>query len=179
MNSPNPQIYAIGVKELWQTKRELHHIVHSMGWLLKSDEFGGSFMYPSEKNVVAIGLVVGMDYRDTSFDPHYVFQEIKTHPLFKEVLDGGEMLEWGAKTIQEGGYYSIPERLSSNGVVIIGDSAGFVDVPSLKGVHYALFSGMIAAKVIFEALKRNKFDVETLGEYDKAVRSSFITQDLW
>jgi len=178
IKSPNPQIYAIGVKELWQTKRELHHIVHSMGWPLKSDEFGGSFMYPLEKNVVAIGLVVGMDYRDTSFDPHYVFQKMKTHPVFREVLEGGEMLEWGAKTIPEGGYYSIPERLSGNGVVIIGDSAGFVDVPSLKGVHYALSSGMIAAKVIFEALKRNKFDAETLGEYDKAVRASFIMQEL-
>ncbi len=179
IKSPNPQIYAIGVKELWQTKTPIDYIVHSMGWPLKSDEFGGSFMYPLEKNVVAIGLVIGMDYRDTGFDPHYVFQKMKTHPLFKEVLDGGEMLEWGAKTIPEGGYYSIPERLSGNGVVVIGDSAGFVDVPSLKGVHYALSSGMLAAKTIFEALKGNKFDGEALGEYDKAVRSSFTMRDLW
>src|SRR5574341_1457866 len=179
IKSPNPQIYAIGVKELWQTRKELHHIVHSMGWPLKSDEFGGSFMYPLEKNVVAIGLVVGMDYRNASFDPHYVFQKMKTHPVFREVLEGGEMLEWGAKTIPEGGYYSIPERLSGNGVAIIGDSAGFVDVPSLKGVHYALSSGRLAAKAIFDALKKNKFDAETLGEHDKAVRSSFIMQDLY
>ncbi len=179
IKSPNPQIYAIGVKELWQTKTPLEHIVHSMGWPLKSDEFGGSFMYPLEKNVVALGLVVGMDYHNANFDPHYVFQKMKTHPVFREVLEGGEMIEWGAKTIPEGGYYSIPGRLSGNGAVIIGDSAGFVDVPSLKGVHYALSSGILAAKAIFEALKRNKFDEETLGEYDKAARSSFIMQDLY
>lgn len=179
IKSPNPQIYALGVKELWQTKKELHHIVHSMGWPLESDEFGGSFMYPLEKNVVAIGLVVGMDYHDGNFDPHYVFQKMKTHPVFREVLEGGEIVEWGAKTIPEGGCYSIPERLSGNGVVIIGDSAGFVDVPSLKGVHYALSSGMMAAKAIFEALRRNEFDADTLSEYDKAARSSFIMQDLY
>lgn len=179
IKSPNPQIFALGVKELWQTKTPLGYVVHSMGWPLKSDEFGGSFMYPLEKNVVAIGLVVGTDYHDANLDPHYLFQKMKTHPLFREVLEGGEMLEWGAKTIPEGGYYSIPERLSGDGLVIIGDSAGFVDVPSLKGVHYSLSSGMDAARTIFAALKKNRFDEETLSEYDKAIRSSFITQDLW
>lgn len=179
IKSPNPQIYALGVKELWQTKASLDYVVHTMGWPLRSDEFGGSFMYPLEKNVVALGLVIGMDYHNANLDPHYLFQKMKTHPVFREVLEGGEMLEWGAKTIPEGGCYSIPERLSGNGVVIIGDSAGFVDVPSLKGIHYALSSGRIAAKAIFEALKKNDFSAESLSMYDREVRSSYITKDLY
>jgi len=179
IKSPNPQIYAQGVKEIWQTKNPLKEVVHTMGWPLPTNVFGGSFMYPMSENLVAVGIVMGLDYEDASLDPHYLLQEMKTHPFFRKYLEGGERLEWGAKTIPEGGYYSLPERFSGNGVMIAGDSAGLVDVPSLKGIHYAMSSGILAAQTIFEALKRNDFSAESLGWYDRAVKDSFIMKDLW
>jgi electron-transferring-flavoprotein dehydrogenase len=176
--SENPQVYALGVKEIWETKRPLDAVIHTMGWPLPDDAFGGSFMYPLEPNLVALGLVVGMDYRDTRLDPHVLFQRMKTHPLFREYLDGGEMLEWGAKTIPEGGYYSIPERRSGDGLVILGDAAGYVDVPSLKGIHYAVQSGILAARAIFDALQDDDPSAARLRAYDEAVGGSFIMEDL-
>src|SRR5216683_488314 len=145
----NPQIFALGVKEIWETRQPLDTIVHTLGWPLPRDAFGGSFMYPLTANLVALGLVVGLDYQDAALDPHALFQRMKLHPLFRSYLDGGEMVEWGAKTIPEGGYYAVPARRSGAGVVIVGDAAGFVDVPSLKGIHYALQSGMLAARAIY------------------------------
>lgn len=179
VGSPNPQIFALGVKEIWETKKPLDAVIHTMGWPLPDDAFGGSFMYPLEDNLVAVGLVVGMDYRDTRLDPHVLFQRMKTHPLFREYLDGGEMVEWGAKTIPEGGYYSLPERRSGDGVVILGDAAGLVDVPSLKGIHYAVQSGMLAARAIFQALKNDDPSAARLAAYDRAVDDSFIANDLY
>src|SRR5216683_964567 len=145
----NPQIFALGVKEIWETRQPLDTIVHTLGWPLPRDAFGGSFMYPLTANLVALGLVVGLDYQDAALDPHALFQRMKLHPLFRSYLDGGEMVEWGAKTIPEGGYYAVPARRSGAGVVIVGDAAGLVDVPSLKGIHYALQSGMLAARAIY------------------------------
>ncbi len=177
--SENPQVYALGVKEIWETKKPVDSVIHSMGWPLPDDAFGGSFMYPLEPNLVAIGLVVGMDYRDTTLDVHVLLQHMKTHPLFCEYLEGGEMVEWGAKTIPEGGYYSIPQRRSGDGVVILGDAAGFVDVPSLKGIHYAVQSGILAARAIFQALQEDDTSAGRLAAYDRAVDSSFIVSDLY
>src|SRR5437660_10037246 len=108
-------------------------------------------MYPLAPNLVALGLVVGLDYRDGALDVHSLFQRMKLHPLFRRYLEGGEMVEWGAKTIPEGGYYSVPARRSGDGVVILGDAAGCVVVPSLKGIHYAMLSGMVAAPAILGA----------------------------
>jgi electron-transferring-flavoprotein dehydrogenase len=150
ITSENPQIYALGVKEIWETKKPLDAIIHTLGWPLPGDAFGGSFMYPLEPNVVALGLVVGLDYRNARLDVHALLQQMKLHPLFREYLEGGEMVEWGAKTIPEGGYYAIPSRRSGNGVVVLGDSAGYVEVASLKGVHYAVQSGILAARAIFD-----------------------------
>jgi electron-transferring-flavoprotein dehydrogenase len=175
----NPQIYALGVKEIWETKRPLDTIVHTLGWPLPTDAFGGSFMYPLEPNLLALGLVVGLDYRDARLDVHALLQRMKQHPLFRQYLEGGEMVEWGAKTIPEGGYYSVPARRSGEGVVILGDSAGFVDVPSLKGIHYAMQSGMFAARTIFQALKANDPSAERLADYDRLVNESFIMKDLY
>jgi electron-transferring-flavoprotein dehydrogenase len=141
IGSPNPQIYALGVKEVWETKKPLDAIVHTLGWPLPNDAFGGSFMYPLSPTQVAIGLVVGMDYRSTDVDVHVMLQRMKLHPLFREYLEGGELLEWGAKTIPEGGYYSLPVRRHGAGALVVGDAAGFVEVASLKGVHYAMQSG--------------------------------------
>lgn len=178
VNRENPQIFALGVKEIWEVKKPLDHIVHTMGWPLPTDAFGGSFMYPLADNKVSIGLVVGLDYDDATLDPHALFQRMKTHPLFREYLEGGEMLEWGAKTIPEGGFYALPGRRSGNGVVILGDAAGFVDVPSLKGIHYAVQSGIFAAQAIYEGLKNDDVSAAALARYDTLVNESFIVSDL-
>jgi electron-transferring-flavoprotein dehydrogenase len=178
VGSQNPQIFALGVKEIWETKQPLDTVVHTLGWPLPSDVFGGSFMYPLAPNLVALGLVVGLDYADAGLDVQVLFQQMKLHPLFRRILEGGEMLEWGAKTIPEGGYYAVPARRSGDGVVILGDAAGFVDVPSLKGVHYAMQSGIFAARAIFQALTTDGADAARLAEYDRLVNSSFIMRDL-
>ena len=170
----NPQIFALGVKEIWETKRPLDRIVHTLGWPLPRDAFGGSFLYPLAPNLVALGLVVGLDYRDGTLDIHSLFQRMKLHPLFCRYLDGGEMVEWGAKTIPEGGFYSLPQRRAGDGVVLLGDAAGFVDVPSLKGIHYAMESGIFAARAIFQHLKNGT----PLGAYDRLVNASYIATDL-
>ncbi len=176
--SENPQIYALGVKEIWETKKPLDAIVHTLGWPLPNDAFGGSFMYPLTPNLVAVGIVVGMDYRQTTLDVHELLQKLKTAPLFKEYLEGGEMVEWGAKTIPEGGYYALPKKRFGDGVLVVGDSAGLVEVASLKGIHYAMQSGMYAARTIFDALKKNDVCDNTMARYDALVRESYITSDL-
>ena len=179
IRSSNPQIFALGVKEIWETRRPLDRVIHTLGWPLPNDAFGGTFLYPLEPNVVALGLVVGLDYHRATLDPHVVLQRAKLHPLFRAYLEGGEMVEWGAKTIPEGGYYALPERRHGHGAVIVGDAAGFVDVPSLKGIHYAMQSGMFAARAIFRALKAGDVSAATLAEYDRLVNGSFIVRDLY
>jgi electron-transferring-flavoprotein dehydrogenase len=178
VGSDNPQIFALGVKEIWETKKPLDAVIHTMGWPLPTDAFGGSFMYPLAPDTVAVGLVVGLDYHDATLDPHALFQRMKTHPLFREYLEGGEMVEWGAKTIPEGGYHALPGRRTGNGVVILGDAAGFVDVPSLKGIHYAVQSGIFAARAIHDALRADDASAATLARYDTLVNESFIVSDL-
>ncbi len=173
--SENPQVFALGVKELWETKRPLDRVIHTLGWPLPSDAFGGSFVYPLEPQLVALGLVVGLDYRDAALDVHLLLQRFKQHPLVRSLLAGGEMVEWGAKTIPEGGFYSLPARRAGERVVLLGDAAGFVDVPSLKGIHYAIQSGIYAARAIFQNLKAGT----TLTEYDRFVNASFIAADLY
>jgi electron-transferring-flavoprotein dehydrogenase len=173
--SENPQIFALGVKELWETKQPLDRVIHTLGWPLRRDAFGGSFVYPLEPNLVALGLVVGLDYSDAALDVHVLLQRFKQHPLLRVLLAGGEMIEWGAKTIPEGGFYSLPERRSGAGVVLLGDAAGFVDVPSLKGIHYAMQSGMYAARAIFQNLKNGS----ALTEYDRLVNASYVVADLY
>lgn len=179
VRSPNPQIYALGVKELWQVKRAPDHVIHTMGWPLPTDAFGGSWIYPMADDLISLGLVVGLDYRQHSLDVHVLLQMLKLHPLVAPLLEGGELLEWGAKTIPEGGYYSLPDRLYGNGLLIAGDAAGFVDVPSLKGIHYAVQSGIFAARTIVEALKKDDTSLSGLSGYDAAVRDSFVGKDLY
>jgi electron-transferring-flavoprotein dehydrogenase len=178
VTSANPPLFALGVKELWETKRPLDRVVHTLGWPLPTDAFGGSFLYPLEPNLVALGLVVGLDYRDASLDVHVLLQRMKTHPLFRPYLEGGEMVEWGAKTIPEGGYHALPSRRHGDGLVIVGDAAGYVEVASLKGIHYAMHSGILAARAIFAALERGDTSAGGLAGYDQAVDASFIARDL-
>jgi electron-transferring-flavoprotein dehydrogenase len=179
VKSPNPQIFALGVKEVWETRRPLDRVIHTLGWPLPTDAFGGSFMYPMGPNQVSLGLVVGLDYHDASLDVHELMQEMKLHPLFREQLEGGQLLEWGAKTIPEGGYHALPERLSGDGVLFVGDTAGLVDVPSLKGIHYAMQSGILAARAAYAALKRGDVGPGALASYDGMVRESYIARDMY
>ena len=179
VGSPNPQLFALGVKEVWETKRPLDRVIHTLGWPLPTDAFGGSFMYPLSSSQIALGLVVGLDYHNAALDVHQLLQRMKLHPLFRPYLEGGQLLEWGAKTIPEGGYYSLPERRYGAGVMILGDAAGFVDVPSLKGIHYAMQSGIFAARVAFQALKSGDNSAASLGAYDRMVADSYIARDLY
>ena len=180
----NPQIYALGVKEIWEVPRPLDRVIHTLGWPLRwsgaAGEFGGSFVYPLGDKQVSIGLVVGLDWADASLSVHDLLQQLKTHPLIRPVLEGGSRVGWGAKTIPEGGFHAIPRALAFRGGVLTGDSAGFVNVPALKGIHYAMWSGILAAEAIFGVLERGGDPSATgaLVGYEKAVRQSFIWSDL-
>jgi electron-transferring-flavoprotein dehydrogenase len=178
IRSANPQVFALGVKELWETKQPLDRVIHTMGWPLPRDAFGGSWLYPMEPNLISLGLVVGLDYRNAALDVHELLQRLKQHPLVRDLLTGGELIEWGATTIPEGGSDALPERLSGDGVLVVGDAAGFVDVPSLKGIHYAMQSGIFAARAIFAALKAQDTSADKLREYDRLISTSYVASDL-
>jgi electron-transferring-flavoprotein dehydrogenase len=181
----NPQVFALGVKEVWDVPRRLDRVVHTMGWPLRwgkaAAEFGGSFIYPMGDAQVSIGLVVGLDYTDASLSVHDLLQQLKLHPLVRPILEGGTRAAWGAKTIPEGGFYALPTQLSLRGAVLTGDAAGLVNVPALKGIHYAMWSGMLAAEAIFACLREGTDPAlpGALTRYDQAVRQSFIGQDLY
>jgi electron-transferring-flavoprotein dehydrogenase len=179
IGSPNPQIFALGVKEVWEVRRPLETVIHTLGWPLPDDAFGGSFLYPLGPNQIAIGLVVGLDYHDAGLDIHELLQRMKLHPLFRKQLEDGQLLEWGAKTIPEGGYHALPAQRSGDGALLIGDAVGFVDVPSLKGIHYAMQSGIYAARAAFAALKAGDTSAAQLTAYDRMVDESYIVGDMY
>jgi electron-transferring-flavoprotein dehydrogenase len=135
-------------------------------------------MYPMGEKQVALGLVVGLDAPDAGLDVHELLQRTKLHPLFRPLLEGGELVEWGAKTIPEGGFYSLPDRFSGSGLVLTGDCLGTVEVASLKGIHYAMQSGMFAARAIAKALKAGDTSGDGLASYDGMVRASYVNDDL-
>jgi electron-transferring-flavoprotein dehydrogenase len=184
LHGENPQVWALGVKEVWRVAKPLDRVIHTMGWPLRSAaryrEFGGSFIYPFGEDMVTLGMVVGLDYRDVELSVHDLLQELKTHPLVRDILEGGERLEWGAKTIPEGGFLALPKRLHAPGVLFCGDGVGMVNVPALKGIHYAIESGRLAAETAFEALQpgRTPATPGALASYDEAVRDGFIWRDL-
>ena len=184
LSGENPQVWALGVKEVWRVPRPLRRVIHTMGWPLRSGarfrEFGGSFVYPMGDDMVTIGLVVGLDYRDAALSVHDLLQELKTHPRIRRILEGGERVAWGAKTIPEGGFVSLPRQLHAPGLLVCGDGAGMVNVPALKGIHYAMESGRLAAEAAFGALQpgMTPWTPGALATYDEAVRSSFIWNDL-
>jgi electron-transferring-flavoprotein dehydrogenase len=178
VGSANPQIYALGVKEVWEIKRPLEAVIHTMGWPLPTDAFGGAWLYPMGDGLASLGLVVGLDYPQSTLDVHVLLQRLKMHPLFHRYLEDGEMVEWGAKTIPEGGYHSVPERLHGDGLLIAGDAAGLVNVATLKGIHYAIQSGIYAAQTIFKALKSGDTSAAALAGYDHALRGSYVFEDL-
>lgn len=182
LRSDNPQVWALGVKEIWKVAKPLHEVVHTMGWPLRGGrkyrEFGGSFIYPMGDDMVTIGLVVGLDYRDTELSVHDLLQELKTHPRVRKILEGGERVQWGAKTIPEGGFVALPKQLHAPGLLMCGDGVGFVNVPALKGIHYAIESGHLAAEAAWRTLERGTSMRSALATYDESVRTSFIWSDL-
>ncbi len=188
VGSANPQIFALGVKELWEVAHPPDAVTHTMGWPLPRDAFGGSFIYPMGGNLVSLGLVVGLDAPYVDLDVHALLQRFKQHPFVSRILDGGELVEWGAKTIPEGGYHAIPDRLSGDGLLIAGDAAGLVDVASLKGIHYAMRSGVLAADAIGRALSDGREESDgmegavpaaRLASYDAALRESLVQDPLY
>ncbi len=177
----NPQVYAIGLKEIWQLPEQRlapGEVIHTMGWPLDNETFGGAFIYGMQDNQVIIGLVVGLDYTHPMLDPHTEFQRFKTHPKFAELLRGGKMAFYGAKALPEGGWYSMP-RLWGDGFLLIGDSGGFLNGMKLKGIHLAMKSGMLAAETIFEALKEGTVTERRLARFADKVEASWIKQQMW
>ena len=179
-----PQVWALGVKEVWEVPKPLNRVIHTMGWPLRAGrkyrEFGGSFIYPLGESMVALGMVVGLDYADATVSVHDLLQELKGHPFVRRILEGGKRVAWGAKTIPEGGFLALPDRFHFPGGMIVGDGAGLVNVPALKGIHYAMRSGMLAAETAFQALQpgRTAWQPGALESYDQALRESYVWTDL-
>jgi len=178
------QTWELGVKEVWEVPTGLDRLIHTTGWPLrlgkKWREYGGSWLYPMGDDKISLGFVVGLDYADATLSVHDILQEFKTHPLIKGILKDGRRLAWGAKTIPGSGIYGLPSRLHVPGAVFVGDSAGFVDLAALKGVQYAIRSGMLAADAIYEALKANHASAPAgLWCYDKRIKDSPVWSDLW
>jgi electron-transferring-flavoprotein dehydrogenase len=178
--SEDPPQWELGVKEVWEVKKPLDRVIHTMGWPLrfgaKYREFGGSFVYPMGEDKVSIGFVAGLDYRDATFSVHDVLQEFKTHPMIRKVLEGGKRVAWGAKTIPSGGYFAMPRQIWAPGMCIAGDGASMVNIPKLKGIHLAMHAGMFAAEAIFERLRSG--DTSDLSNYQEKVEDSVIVSDM-
>ena len=174
-----PQVWSLGVKEVWKVTKPLDRVIHTLGWPLrygaKYREFGGSWIYPMGEDRVSIGFVIGLDYTDATVSGHDLLQQFKQSKLVRNVLEGGERVAWGAKAIPEGGYWGMP-KLSAPGMVICGDGAGMVNVPILKGIHYAIHAGMMAAEEIVTALKARSSD---FSSYEQRVEESLIGKELY
>lgn len=177
----NEQIYSLGCKELWSVPEgniKPGEVYHTMGYPLDGDEFGGGFIYGLNDNKVAIGIVVGLDYKDPSFDVHDAMQIWKTSKFVSRILKGGKLVEYGAKTLPEGGYYAVPKLYVDN-ALIVGDSAGLIAMPSLKGTHLAIKSGILAAKTVARALSRDDTSEESLKFYETLMQNSTIDSELF
>ncbi len=178
----NPQIYSLGVKEIWKVPEgniKAGSIKHTFGYPLRDkEEFGGGFIYGMSENRVSVGLVVGLDYQDPSFDIHTAMQIWKTHPYVSKILEGGSVLEAGAKTLPEGGWNSVPKLYADN-MMIVGDSAGFLTTARLKGVHLAVRSGICAATAATDALIKKDTSKNSLSKYEELVNKSSIYKELY
>ena len=183
--SREPQVWELGVKEVWKVTKPLDRLIHTFTqpWPMKVakkyGQLGGTWIYPMKDettgdDLVSIGLVVDLNYRDATTSPHDLLQQFKLHPLVKGILDGGERVAWGAKALPGGGYWSMP-KLSMPGAVLVGDAGGMVDTAALKGVHHCIKSGMLAAEAIYRSLKNG----EPLASYERAVDESSIGSELY
>lgn len=177
----NPQVYSLGVKELWQLPEDRFPagtVIHTMGWPLDMDTFGGAFIYGMKERIVDLGLVVGLDYKNPTLDPHHEFQRLKLHPAIRSILEGGKMVSAGAKAIPEGGYYSMP-RLYGDGFMVVGDCAGFLNGARLKGIHLGIKAGALAAETAFHALLNGDFSAAQFSEYEALFENSWAREELW
>jgi electron-transferring-flavoprotein dehydrogenase len=176
-----PQVYSIGVKELWEIPKgrlAKGAVIHTMGYPLDSHTFGGGFIYGFGEHRIAIGLVIGLDYRDPFLDPHGLFQKLKQHPMLKALLEGGKMVRYGARTISEGGWYSIPRPYAA-GVLLVGEDAGYLNAMRLKGIHLALKTGMLAAETALEAIVEEDTSAGRLAAFEGKVANSYVKRELW
>jgi electron-transferring-flavoprotein dehydrogenase len=176
----NPQVYSIGVKELWEVlpgRIKPGWVAHTLGWPLDSSMYGGGWIYGMRENRVSLGLVTGLEYHNPRFDPHEAFQRFKTHPFVRRILEGGKLVRYGAKTIPVGGWYSIP-RSYLDGCLIIGDSASLLNSQRLKGIHMAIKSGMLAAETILDALRAGDTSAAKLSVFRRKVDESWIGREL-
>jgi len=177
----NPQTYGVGVKELWEVPEGRimpGEVIYTLGWPLTTREYGGAWIYGGNDNIVSLGFVTGLDYEDPRLDPQRVLQEFKQHPFVKELLMGGKMIRYGAKSLPYGGWWSLP-ALTGDGWMIIGDSAGFLNSQRLKGIHLAIKSGMLAAETAFLAVKSGDYSARALEGYPVSVGHSWIRDELW
>ncbi len=167
MRAASRQIFAVGIKELWELpagRMEAGSVIHSMGYPLRAQEFGGAFIYAMPDNLVSIGFVSGLDYQDPMFDPHLTFQRFKQHPFVAALLEGGKLVRYGAKALPEGGWHTIP-RVHTDGALIAGDAGGFLNSMRLKGVHLAMRTGMHAAEAAFDAVRTGDASASGLSRY--------------
>lgn len=177
----NPQVYGIGVKELWEVpsgRIRKGEVIYTVGWPLSMKDYGGAWIYGSRDNIVSLGYVTGLDYAEPRIDPHRVLQEFKKHPFIAHLFKGGKMIRYGAKSMPVGGWYSMPP-LAGHGWMIVGDSAGFLNSQRQKGIHLAIKSGMLAAETAFEALLENNFTESKLRQFKHKVDVSWIREELY
>lgn len=176
-----PQVFAIGIKELWEVspdRLEPGSVLHTMGYPLRFEEFGGGFVYALPGGRLSVGFVTGLDYRDPLFDPHEAFQRFKQHPLVSRLLDGGQMVRYGAKALPEGGWHTIP-RCHMDGALIVGDAGGFLNSLRLKGIHLAMWSGMSAAEAAFEAVRAGDVSQDRLTRYPELIDRGSVRKELF
>ncbi len=176
----NPQAYALGIKELYEVppRQDAGRILHTFGHPLDSRTYGGGFLYVLDATHIAIGLITALDYRDPGLNPHVRFRRYKAHPLIRPFLEGGKVIGYGAKVLPEGGYFSVPE-LATDGALLLGDAAGFVNSVRLKGLHIAMDSGIAAGDTLFECWKHNDFSKKALEEYPRALHERSGWKQLW
>jgi electron-transferring-flavoprotein dehydrogenase len=176
-----PQTYGMGIKELWRIRPEQHrsgHVIHTVGWPLDHQTYGGSFLYHLSEDKLAIGFVVGLDYTNPWLDPFAEFQRFKTHPFVKPLLTGGERIGYGARALNEGGFQSLP-KLTFPGGALIGDAAGFLNVSKIKGIHLAMQSGMLAAESVFQHLATFSPQTCELTDYSRKIKQSWVMEELY
>jgi electron-transferring-flavoprotein dehydrogenase len=176
-----PQIYALGIKELWELPKDRMSpgsVIHTMGYPLRNEEFGGAFIYAMPDGLLSFGFVSGLDYRDPMFDPHLTFQRFKLHPFIKKLLEGGKMVRYGAKALPEGGWHTVP-RVHVDGGLIAGDAAGFMNSMRLKGIHLAMRTGMLAAETAFDAVRAGDVSAKALSRYQQLIDASAVRRELY
>jgi electron-transferring-flavoprotein dehydrogenase len=180
-DSNHPQQFAIGLKELWEIPRErlkAGTVIHTLGYPLKHEEFGGGFIYAMPDGQVSIGFVVGLDYKDPLFDPHMAFNRFKQHPFIASLLAGGQMIRYGAKALPEGGWNTIP-RVYMDGALIAGDAGAFLNSMRLKGIHLAMRTGMLAAETAFDAVRAGDTSAAALKAYKERIDRSAVREELY